>query len=305
MDPQIEAICKCMNADRMKRLLSVLQNGESESDGDEVNEHKQNKEKMASFSRVVTGTTQNKQTENNQSEKPQSNNPGNFVKPIFLKDEDVHGSVNPPRTLSLTNVELYNAIGIKVNLKGDNNTNIEIDLKKNFFNGEFKGHLRTPNGDIESCKNLRQCIKYCSKEDHDCEFSAVDGDYLHLHTQSYLGSIRYEKLNDTCYPYCRMQGPVRREYAERFKVWKDLEKRETLKKQYEDQVEEPQEPSGVADRFQAIPVADYEDEAVQQPPKKKGAMEMARETYQAYQDPLDRQTSRKQNGKVYGQISIF
>ncbi|VDI46142.1 Hypothetical predicted protein [Mytilus galloprovincialis] len=114
MDPQLEAICKRMNADRMKRLLSVLQNEESESDGDEVNEHNQNKEKMASFSEVVTGKTQNKQTENNQSETPQRNNTGNFVKPIFLKDEDVHGSVKPPRTLWLTNVEIYNAIGTKV-----------------------------------------------------------------------------------------------------------------------------------------------------------------------------------------------
>ncbi|CAC5370974.1 unnamed protein product [Mytilus coruscus] len=54
--------------------------------------------------------------------------------------------------------------------------------------------------------------------------------------------------------------------------------------------EEPQEPSGVANRFQAIPVADHEDEeeAVQPSPKKKGAMEMARDTYQAYQDHLDR-----------------
>ncbi|VDI73809.1 Hypothetical predicted protein [Mytilus galloprovincialis] len=61
----------------------------------------------------------------------------------------------------------------------------------------------------------------------------------------------------------------------------------------EDQVEEPQQepqPSGLANRFTAIPIADDEDEeeAVQPPPKKKGAMEMARDTYQAYQDHLDR-----------------
>jgi hypothetical protein len=33
------------------------------------------------------------------------NNPSDFGKPIFLKDQDVHGSVKPPRTQWLTNVE--------------------------------------------------------------------------------------------------------------------------------------------------------------------------------------------------------
>jgi hypothetical protein len=36
------------------------------------------------------------------------------VKPIFLKDEDVFGSRKPKRSLWLTNVEIYKAIGDKV-----------------------------------------------------------------------------------------------------------------------------------------------------------------------------------------------
>jgi hypothetical protein len=36
------------------------------------------------------------------------------VKPIFLKDEDVFGSRKPERSLWLTNVEIYKAIGDKV-----------------------------------------------------------------------------------------------------------------------------------------------------------------------------------------------
>jgi hypothetical protein len=36
------------------------------------------------------------------------------VKPIFLIDQDAHGSVKPPRTQWLTNVEIYMAIGSKV-----------------------------------------------------------------------------------------------------------------------------------------------------------------------------------------------
>jgi len=78
-------------------------------------------------------------------------------------------------------------------------------------------------GDIESCKNLRQSFKYCSKEDHECDFAAIDADYLHVHTSSYLASKRYKQLVNTSYPYCRLVGPQRREFEERFKQWKVLE----------------------------------------------------------------------------------
>lgn len=81
-------------------------------------------------------------------------------------------------------------------------------------------------GDIESCKNLRQAFKYCSKEDHKCDFAAVDADYLHHHTTSYLASLRYQTLSNTSYPYCRLVGPQRREFEERFKEWKMVEMRE-------------------------------------------------------------------------------
>ena len=66
-------------------------------------------------------------------------------------------------------------------------------------------------GDIESCKNLRQAFKYCSKEDHLCDFAAIDADYLHHHTTSYLASLRYKHLSNTSYPYCRLVGSQRRE----------------------------------------------------------------------------------------------
>ncbi|CAC5377957.1 unnamed protein product [Mytilus coruscus] len=114
MDPEIEAICKRMTADRMKRLLSVLQNEESESDGDEVNEQNQNKEKMASFSDVVTSTTQNNQNNQTETHQINVNDPGNFVKPIFLKRRRCTWLGETPRSLWLTNLEIYNAIGTKV-----------------------------------------------------------------------------------------------------------------------------------------------------------------------------------------------
>jgi hypothetical protein len=39
------------------------------------------------------------------------------VKPIFLKDEDVFGSCKPERSLWLANVEIYKAIGDKVQVQ--------------------------------------------------------------------------------------------------------------------------------------------------------------------------------------------
>lgn len=84
-------------------------------------------------------------------------------------------------------------------------------------------------GDIESCKNLRQSFKYCSKEDHFCEFSAVDADYLHMHTISYLCS-----LSNTSFPYCGIQGSVRRQFAERFQEWKLNQRRKDQKSSNEE-----------------------------------------------------------------------
>ncbi|CAC5371556.1 unnamed protein product [Mytilus coruscus] len=89
MDSEIESMCKRMTADRIKRLLNVLQGEESEINGDEVDEQNKNKDKMASFSEVVTGKHQINLNETSQNT---DSDPGNFVKPIFFKDEDVHGS---------------------------------------------------------------------------------------------------------------------------------------------------------------------------------------------------------------------
>ena len=45
----------------------------------------------------------------------QSNSSSEKVKPVFLKEEDVFGSsMKPARSLRLTNVEIYKAIGVRV-----------------------------------------------------------------------------------------------------------------------------------------------------------------------------------------------
>jgi hypothetical protein len=49
-------------------------------------------------------------------------------------------------------------------------------------------------GDIESCKNLKQAFKYCSKEDNECDFAAIDADYLHLHVDWTLPMHRSHRI---------------------------------------------------------------------------------------------------------------
>ena len=78
----------------------------------------ENKEKMATYADVVSDElmSQNISQSDNSNGNIRDNqrNPSDFVKPIFLKDEDVHGSMKPPRSQWLTNVEIYNAIGARV-----------------------------------------------------------------------------------------------------------------------------------------------------------------------------------------------
>jgi hypothetical protein len=96
------------------------------NNGTEVDEQLVNNEKMASYSQVVSGNNhqdKNQDTDDTNEHNNQFPKQGytqshyresENVKPIFLKDEDVFGSRKPERSLWLTNVEIYKAIGDKV-----------------------------------------------------------------------------------------------------------------------------------------------------------------------------------------------
>jgi hypothetical protein len=59
------------------------------------------------FMRIVSGCSLNEQpTSTDTYTQDAQRNPSDFVKPIFLKDQDVHGSVKPPRTQWMTNAEI-------------------------------------------------------------------------------------------------------------------------------------------------------------------------------------------------------
>ncbi|CAC5409422.1 unnamed protein product [Mytilus coruscus] len=117
MEPEIKALCKQMSKNRFKRLIEDMQGMQEELLDPEVEISNQNKTNMASYSEVLsntnTNTNQNK-TVGADNVTGESSDPSDYIKPIFLTDTDVFGSVKPPRPLWLTNVEIYNAIDTKI-----------------------------------------------------------------------------------------------------------------------------------------------------------------------------------------------
>ena len=67
---------------------------------------------MASYVEIVKDDGKENESTNTNTK---SNSSNEKVKPVFLKDEDVFGSsMKPARSLWLTNVEIYKAIGVRV-----------------------------------------------------------------------------------------------------------------------------------------------------------------------------------------------
>jgi hypothetical protein len=99
---------------QIEQLIQSLR-GIKPVENDILDEEKSvNKEKMASYAEILKDD--GKEHENtNTNTNTKSNSSSEKVKPVFLKDEDVFGSsMKPARSLWLTNVEIYKAIGVRV-----------------------------------------------------------------------------------------------------------------------------------------------------------------------------------------------
>jgi len=114
-----------LSEDQINQIILGLQGVQPINNSIEVDEPDVNNEKMASYSQVVSGN--NGHQDNNRDDTDEQNNQyheqsntqsqyqaNENVKPIFLKDEDVFGSHKSERSIWLTNVEIYKAIGDKV-----------------------------------------------------------------------------------------------------------------------------------------------------------------------------------------------
>ncbi|CAC5413584.1 unnamed protein product [Mytilus coruscus] len=125
MNAEVEALCRKMTQDRLKRFIEGLQGTDTFTLQNEVTVSPDvNNDKMATYADAVSDIHKNQSniqsdqsyTENSTHYKAlrEQSDPSDFVKPIFLKDQDVHGSVKPPRAQWLTNVEIFKSIGAKV-----------------------------------------------------------------------------------------------------------------------------------------------------------------------------------------------
>jgi len=114
-----------LSEDQINQIILGLRGVQLINNSFQVDEPDVNNEKMASYSQVVSGN--NGHQDNNRDDTDEQNNQyyeqsntqsqyqaNENVQSIFLKDEDVFGSHKPERSIWLTNVEIYKAIGDKV-----------------------------------------------------------------------------------------------------------------------------------------------------------------------------------------------
>ncbi|CAC5381168.1 unnamed protein product [Mytilus coruscus] len=148
---EIEALCTQMSKDRFKRLLEGLQGMQKEWMDPELDISNQNKTNMASFSEVVSNTNTNTNQNNTvgaDNVTGESSDPSDNIKHTFLKDTDVNGSLKPPRSLWLTNVEIYKAIDTKIQaeqIKGE---------------PEFENRSTNSNGYVKPCYKCLQVGRF-------------------------------------------------------------------------------------------------------------------------------------------------
>ena len=122
MSKKVEELCKGLTGEQIEKLVQSLLATKSVETDHETVVTNVNNENMASYSSVLSGVSNPKETNNQLNQSNQSNNtsdnsnddPSNRVKPIFLFDKDVHGEAKPARSLWVTNVEIYKAVGAKV-----------------------------------------------------------------------------------------------------------------------------------------------------------------------------------------------
>lgn len=68
--------------------------------------------------------------------------------------------------------------------------------------------------DIQVAKNVKDCVRYISKEDYRCISQGHDKDHLSVLCRAYLYSLKYEKFVPTRYPYCHLHNTQKKEFRE-------------------------------------------------------------------------------------------
>lgn len=91
----------------------------------------------------------------------------------------------------------------------------------------LKGEYRLRPEDIQVAKNVKDCVRYISKEDYRCVSQGHDKDFLSVICRAYLYSLKYDKFKPTAYPYCALipcQQKQFKEYLEQFYLEQEMDK---------------------------------------------------------------------------------
>ena len=101
----------------------------------------------------------------------------------------------------------------------DGHSHLYIKTKKKMRLQDLKQclklDLKISCNDIQSCKKLRDTIRYCSKEDRNCLLYNIDKDWLALGTLAMVHArATYFRLplNKTSYPYIRLSTQMQRQF---------------------------------------------------------------------------------------------
>ncbi|OWF34515.1 Master replication protein [Mizuhopecten yessoensis] len=95
------------------------------------------------------------------------------------------------------------------------------------FKNYWEIHELPMYSDISACRNIKQSIKYCSKEDFECNIMNIDHDYLSTLKLAWCYAQKVDRLNPLHYPYCRLIPGEQRKFREFFEEF--IHKQKTVK----------------------------------------------------------------------------
>lgn len=90
------------------------------------------------------------------------------------------------------------------------------------FQIKWKSTFKCRVDDLQSCKKVKDAVRYVSKEDHLCIFDGVDKDHLSLKTKCYYWAYKSgfrNTFSPAMYPYCNLSTQQQRQWTELWRFY--------------------------------------------------------------------------------------
>lgn len=99
----------------------------------------------------------------------------------------------------------------------------------------IKGLTKEVANDIQSCKNVKNAVAYCSKEDVRCAISNMDLDWLSLVCLAWKTANRnnFTKLNITSYPCCRLMLAQQKQFMQYYEVYRQEDRADKMQQEFQ------------------------------------------------------------------------